>query len=198
MCGKPLRPATWRRPSSVRWMVTHPVWLPPFEVIARISESRSSPLSFSFLTRDSIARLANDSLSPPYNPGCAFDISAFNSFTNHTCRWHINLWIIELISFSEAEFWEWEGTIPPMPDMEDIPWLIPVTSSVLLSHFSRLTVAARPVFPFQFLTNAHKINLQIWKIQIGFGDAMERQSQKWICQWAFELEIGIMLINLYI
>lgn len=63
---------TCRRPSKVRWMVTHLLGCAPFVVIAVMRESSSSFFSFSFFTRLSMARLAKLSLSPP-------------------CRWHIRL-----------------------------------------------------------------------------------------------------------
>lgn len=63
---------TCRRPSKVRWMVTHLLGWAPFVVMAVMRESSSSFFSFSFLTRLSMARLAKLSLSPP-------------------CRWHMRL-----------------------------------------------------------------------------------------------------------
>ena len=56
---------TCRRPSRVLCMVTHFVGCVPFVVMAVISASNSSRFSLSFFTRDSIARLLNDSDSPP-------------------------------------------------------------------------------------------------------------------------------------
>ena len=82
-CGKPLRPATWSLPSSVRWIVTHLEGWAPFVVMAVINESNSSLFSLSFLTNDSMARLANPSLSPP-------------------CLWHINEWTIDRQASAEV------------------------------------------------------------------------------------------------
>jgi len=56
---------TCSRPSSVLCIVTHLDGWAPLVVIAVIRLSSSSRFSLSFLTRDSMARLANDSLSPP-------------------------------------------------------------------------------------------------------------------------------------
>ena len=69
---KPEPVLTWRRPSSVRGMVTHLVGWAPLVVMAVINESSSSLFSLSFLTRDSMALLEKASLSPP-------------------CRWHMRL-----------------------------------------------------------------------------------------------------------
>lgn len=73
---------TCKRPSNVRWIVTHFVGICPFDVIEATSASNSSFLSFNFFTKLkanvlrrnktkkfvqfylSIARLANVSLSP--------------------------------------------------------------------------------------------------------------------------------------
>lgn len=65
-CGKPFLPATCSLPSSVRCIVTHLLGLRPDIVTAIISASSSSRFSFNFLTRDSIARFAKVSSSPPW------------------------------------------------------------------------------------------------------------------------------------
>ena len=72
-CGNPFLPATCRRPSRVRCIVTHFVRWAPFVVMAVTNDSNSSLLSFNFFTSDSIALLANVSDSPP-------------------CLWHMRLW----------------------------------------------------------------------------------------------------------
>ena len=56
---------TCRRPSRVLCMVTHFVGWVPLVVMAVMRASNSSLFSFSFFTSDSIARLLNDSDSPP-------------------------------------------------------------------------------------------------------------------------------------
>lgn len=56
--------------------------------MAVISESNSSRFSFSFLTNDSMARLANPSLSPPW-------------------RWHINEWT--MLRQASADVGAFEG-----------------------------------------------------------------------------------------
>lgn len=66
---------TCKRPSNVRWIVTHLLGCAPFVVIAVIKESSSSRFSFNFLTSDSMALLEKPSLSPP-------------------CLWHISEWTI--------------------------------------------------------------------------------------------------------
>ena len=63
---------TCNLPSRVLCIVTHFDGWAPLVVIAVIRLSSSSLFSFNFLTRDSMARLAKDSLSPP-------------------CLWHIKL-----------------------------------------------------------------------------------------------------------
>lgn len=63
---------TCNLPSKVLWIVTHLLGCAPLVVIAVISESSSSLFSLSFLTSDSMARLAKPSLSPP-------------------CLWHMRL-----------------------------------------------------------------------------------------------------------
>ena len=67
---------TCNRPSSVLWIVTHLLGCAPFVVMAVIRESNSSRFSFNFLTNDSMALLANPSLSPPW-------------------RWHMSEWTID-------------------------------------------------------------------------------------------------------
>lgn len=69
-------------------MVTHLLGWAPFVVMAVIKESSSSRFSLSFLTSDSMARLANPSLSPP-------------------CRWHISEWT--MLRQASADVGAFEG-----------------------------------------------------------------------------------------
>ena len=124
-CGNPFLPATCRRPSSVRCIVTHFVKCAPLVVMAVTKDSSSSLLSLSFFTNDSMALLANVSDSPP-------------------CLWHIRLCTM-LAHASKVD----GGAGTPMPEVgicmgngccTPIPICIgtaPVTSIIILAQLSR-------------------------------------------------------------